>query len=479
MAIRILDFLSQPPNNFIFRRDSNKTFIGGLLSIIYFIFAFLVSLIYYIGYRRSLPYEITSYIAQDKVLNDIQKEKFKNSDKYNPTLKFKFTMDFDGKQLSDKFILYDTNQKKIIGRNETIERRVNDLDIYVLYKCKKGGHNCEIEDEDRKSSYNLRVYYQDYYIYPQTNKNAIELYDKDYFAKRTVYFSPEVKLMSSFRWSIVRCKDEGIFQLLKSKNEQKDVEEENIYIGGKLQRYLTRIQTKNTYAPEIPEYRYVFNFIIRSIDYTNVILYEDYVRKEKSFFRILPDIFSYWLTLYNVFSWAFFKFYSKSFDKYKIVENILSREKGFLLKMKKQKQKIKNNDVNLEEILIENDSNNNDTENLNIINDSIINENEDIINDINENRTTFEIYTNGRNLPKRRCIDYICNNFCKSCSNEEKQKIINDCIKLVFKYYSIENVLYNQILFENLIEDYEWKNPKLKNILTNKSFNKILNDLKE
>ena len=230
MAIRILDFLSQPPNNFIFRRDSNKTFIGGLLSIIYFIFAFLVSLIYYIGYRRSLPYEITSYIAQDKVLNDIQKEKFKNSDKYNPTLKFKFTMDFGGKQLSDKFILYDTNQKKIIGRNETIERRVNDLDIYVLYKCKKGGHNCEIEDEDRESSYNLRVYYQGYYINPQTNKNAIELYDKDDFAKRTVYFSPEVKLMSSFRWNIVRCKDESIFQFLKSKNEQKDVEEENIYI---------------------------------------------------------------------------------------------------------------------------------------------------------------------------------------------------------------------------------------------------------
>ena len=65
---------------------------------------------------------------------------------------------------------------------------------------------------------------------PQTNKNAIELYDKDDFAKRTVYFSPEVKLMSSFRWNIVRCKDESIFQFLKSKNEQKDVEEENIYI---------------------------------------------------------------------------------------------------------------------------------------------------------------------------------------------------------------------------------------------------------
>ena len=91
--------------------------------------------------------------------------------------------------------------------------------------------------------FELLVYYQEYYIYPQTNKNAIELYDKDDFAKRTVYFSPEVKLMSSFRWSIVRCKDEGIFQLLKSKNEQKDVEEENIYIGGKLQRYLTRIET--------------------------------------------------------------------------------------------------------------------------------------------------------------------------------------------------------------------------------------------
>ena len=136
----------------------------------------------------------------------------------------------------------------------------------------------------------------------------------------------------------------------------------------------------------------------------------------------MPDIFSYWLLLYKVFSWAFFKFYSKSFDKYKIVENILSREKEFLSKMKKQKQKIKNNDINFEENLIENDLNNNDTENLNIINDSIFNENEDISNEINKNKSTFEIYTDGRTLQKEDVLTIFEITFVKDAATKKNRK---------------------------------------------------------
>ena len=32
------------------------------------------------------------------------------------------------------------------------------------------------------------------------------------------------------------------------------------------------------------------------------------------------------------------------------------------------------------------------------------------------------------------------------------------------KYYSIENLVYNQFMFENLLKDYKWNNPDLNSI---------------
>ena len=81
-----LDILSQSPNNFIFRKDSNKTFIGGLLSCFYFVSAYLIFEYYLIRYGLSDTYEITSYISRERVLDEEELIKFKESEKYNPTL---------------------------------------------------------------------------------------------------------------------------------------------------------------------------------------------------------------------------------------------------------------------------------------------------------------------------------------------------------------------------------------------------------
>ena len=42
-----------------------------------------------------------------------------------------------------------------------------------------------------------------------------------------------------------------------------------------------------------------------------------------------------------------------------------------------------------------------------------------------------------------------------------RQKIIQKCNEIISKYYSIENLLYNQIKLENLYKDYKWNNPSL------------------
>ena len=37
----------------------------------------------------------------------------------------------------------------------------------------------------------------------------------------------------------------------------------------------------------------------------------------------------------------------------------------------------------------------------------------------------------------------------------------------IYKYLSMEALLYNQLILEGLFKDYNWNNPSLKNILNN------------
>ena len=67
-----------------------------------------------------------------------------------------------------------------------------------------------------------------------------------------------------------------------------------------------------------------------------------------------------------------------------------------------------------------------------------------------------------RNLPKLTFFDYFFNYiYCEKCCKIRKQKIISKCNEIISKYYSIENIIYNQILLENLFKDYQWNNPDL------------------
>lgn len=74
------------------------------------------------------------------------------------------------------------------------------------------------------------------------------------------------------------------------------------------------------------------------------------------------------------------------------------------------------------------------------------------------------------NLPKLHFFDYILNNlFCqkRSCCDYRKQKLIWMSNKIIFKYFSVENILSNQIKLENLLKDYKWNDPGLNKIQNN------------
>jgi hypothetical protein len=55
----------------------------------------------------------------------------------------------------------------------------------------------------------------------------------------------------------------------------------------------------------------------------------------------------------------------------------------------------------------------------------------------------------------------------KNKKMKNKIEIINICNDIIFKYISIENILYNQIIFENLLKDYKWNEPNFMKIDNN------------
>ena len=62
--------------------------------------------------------------------------------------------------------------------------------------------------------------------------------------------------------------------------------------------------------------------------------------------------------------------------------------------------------------------------------------------------------------------------FCKKMKAQEIIKLSNE---IIGKYLSIENILLNQMIMENLMKDYKWNNPDLNSIKKNELIIKFNN----
>ena len=371
----------------------------------------------------------------------------------------------------------DRKNAEKIKINETIERRINDIDFFVVYDC-KGKTDYEVDSIDRDVFYDLNIYYQGFYIAPQ---NDIPIkkgkFDEENFSSSYISFSPDTKLYQTFRWTVTRFEDiNGIKQLFNNifkGQESNEIKENDLYIGGHFQRYEKSIISNNA---NFKGNRLMLRFYVMGTGHTNYFLYEDYKREKKSILDYLANIFSLCNSLYQIISFVYTKIYSNNFDQYKIIDNILLNKK---VKISKTKKKINLNEIEIVDIkdnLLGNDSVHEQDQNL-IINDEDELENDDINKNNNTNFFGKEEEIK-RILPKRRYYDFIYNTFYNiTCCNNAKQNMIDACKEILSKYLSIEQILYNQIIIENLLKDYKWNNPELKNILNNNSFNKIKNSL--
>ena len=188
----------------------------------------------------------------------------------------------------------------------------------------------------------------------------------------------------------------------------------------------------------------IFNYHIEN-DANNYVVYK---RKKVSEFSLIANICSLALTIFNGFRFGFNFFYSEKFANYEVIDKILSS------KRKSKKKKIVETKFDKSFPLLS----------INEMKDVEIEEKEE---EKNENKTDrlIEIEENEDSLPKYNIFSFIANFFyCNRCKKNKVQANITICNNILEKYYSIENLLYNQFMLENLLQDYKWNNPDLNSI---------------
>ena len=461
--MRTIDFLSIAPQTFIFQKSSNKTTFGGFLTLIYGLIILLMAIVYYYNYSINDKY-IISYSRYQK--NTDGKERYEKwgDPNYNPSLSFAFDIiDYDEMQLSNNFMVYDYSNSRLLDRNKIYKFNPSKMLIAIVYNCSDS--NCSsLREEDRyiKDEFHPVLHFKFrhsfYDLNLQDDNEPLKLNEN--LTSSLFGFNPDLGHYQNIYWQIETVEEEqGMLDKLTGNKKVS-------YGGSFINSEISIIQETiiDGYTSTIPgvvgggyfKILYIFN----SINYCDDFI--EYKRKKVSVFDLIANICSLALTIFNAFKLGFSILYSSNFDNYKIIDRILSTRDISMEKISKKTEDTKSPLLTeLKEI---------DEENAN----EYENEKKDKLIEakkVEENKQSI--------LPKYHFFDFICNIFSCCFKNNNAQKCISACNEIKQKYYSIENILYNQFMMENLLKDYKWNNPDLKfikNIQLIDKLNYIIND---
>ena len=449
------------------------------MSLIYLIVFLIIAVSYFVFYALKDDYSI-EYLQNEKALTENEFQKYYYNPKYNPQFLFDYILLIEKKEgtfhAGDRFKLFDLyfNEEGDIPFNNytgTFNKNIWSVNFYIIYDCLDRHRNtCEIEEKYISSTNEIRMNFQHHgFKLDHQNKNSPLYINDKSFDSYELSFKYDYPSQHIYNWNIIKYAEEkgffSIFDGFEEKNEDygkeigitcKKIETHNL--NEELGFHDNFIIQYDTAYPNEEHYYKILGQIRFVIDYRH---YEEYKRTAKSFWDTVANICSLSLSVFNGFSFVFAKIYSNNFGNYKILEKILFNTKSKDdLKIKKTKEIELNVDFNKKDFLIDNKS-----EEPNII---IKNEKMDEFDDAsNENNKEF----NDKNgiLPKLRFFEFFFNNVynSKHCKMN-KQEIINKCNEIILKYYSVENILYNQLMLEILFKDYKWNEPKLNKLDNNK-----------
>ena len=480
--MRVLDFLSDSPRNYIFQKRAHKTNLGGFLFLLYCLLMIIIALSYILDFAFNDKFEV-EYLKIENQTESKYFDALNENPNYNPTYNFRLVI---SEPLSDKFkVYYHKNGKNIIadffncyfltigknGKCFALDSKVSDLALGVFYFCGNDS-KCTYKEEGSTSSnpniiYNLEVPFQK--IEHQNKTKPIS--DDKIFNRNIQYLSNFKTTMNLFLdWRLIIYKEKkGISRLFDRLFDTKSEYFTGSYDMGEM----------NTLPSQIIYFRGNYYRSLFSVDSRNHHqFYELYKRKKITELDVLSSIISLIIPIRMVFI-IVYRFYSKNFDNYKLIETLLSQSNTH-----NQDIRIKYKYETKERILKESAQENIDVNDLNISAPLFKVEKEDILSDEKEEKLNinndnviddeFVLNEKNRYLPKLSFIQYFCNNlYCKKCKNSKKQEILEICNSISMKYMSVDSLMYNQMLLENLWKDYEWNNNSLNNIKNNELILKL------
>ena len=101
------DFLSEAPKNFLFGRNSNKTNLGGIFTLIYLLIVITIIITYLYEYTVTPTYSyLYSYDHQYKADNESVIKRYNNKD-LNPDITFNMRIAGKDTNKSNFAVLYD------------------------------------------------------------------------------------------------------------------------------------------------------------------------------------------------------------------------------------------------------------------------------------------------------------------------------------------------------------------------------------
>ena len=456
------DIISGAPKTFIFQKNTNKTNLGGIFTILFIVMIFLIIFSYLYEYFVNDKYKV-SYTYESELYEDW--DKAYNNDTLYPKIDFNLYIEGNIAKSIKTFII-DKNGKLVeipLGLNHTTNERVSDINIYIFYKCvveSDGTPNCTLRKEDMNDDagifniFNLRIKFNGYYCDHQNPDSPIKR-DLDY---TEFPFTIEDRIdYYRFVWKIIKYSEEHSFSgMLRSTDE---------YYGG----FFSRTERFSIPGSKFP----IVHIEGEPYQMTSILgynrngfgNYDMYTRNKISIFDPIANICALVTTLYGIITFIFYLIYSRNFDSYKIVEKILSN-------CAKPYNEEKIGEIELTNKIIHDlDDDKKDT--LLNINEKDEKDNKYEINNIKEDKITTDTKSLFK-LPKFRFYNFIYNNiyYEKWCTSSI-QEIISSCKDIISKYYSIDAVIYNQLRLENLFRDYKWNNPKLNSIENNDLIFKI------
>ena len=438
--MRKIDFISASPYLSIFEKGANQTIFGGILFLINGIIFIILAIIYINDYCSNPNYSYDYTLVRQNIINQDNWLTYKHEDIFYSYIDFEVALSKDRfgndeKNLSNNFFVIDTvklsrkekdsegykiiteNDDCVIKQGKPYQKNGYNFELCVIYRCHgKNGTDCSIREEDKITidSYYLDFAYRGYNIDHQSEVqiSPIEEISKgDYFVEE-IQFLENTNIVF-LNWNLIEYEEKkGIFGQIFDKITGK----KSTYYGRQLisqtiytdDGHMKNFPTNNQKWRLKDENGNSFIMLLYIQNAYNFKDYDRYTRTAKSIFTSLGNIFALTSTVKTLITLVYSFLFAKSYDNYKIVENILKEKLKVNINDKINELKdMKDTDLE-KKIELKTDLIMNSTEENKIKNE----EDENNIDEIEENK----IKTNSDvDLVSPKFFDFLCNKIYFNC----------------------------------------------------------------